>query len=81
MFSVFGPPICPAVHGAAVLVRIEHRHRPVVNLAVWQCLLESLDAFVGDFRVSEAQRFEVRQAFQVDQPGVGYLRVGEAQRS
>lgn len=37
----------------------------VVNLAVRQCLLEFLDAFVGDLSVSEAQPFEAGQTFEV----------------
>ena len=34
------------------------RQRLVVNLAVWQCLLELLHAFVGVLGVAERQAFE-----------------------
>ena len=49
----------------------------VVNLAVWQCLLKLLDAFVGDLWAPELQVFEVRQTFQILQSSVGDLRVAE----
>lgn len=46
------------------------RQRLVANLAVRQCLLEILDAFVGDLGAAEVQRSEVGQSFQVLQASV-----------
>ena len=43
----------------------------VDNLAVRQCLLEFLYAFVGDLSIVEAELFELGQSFQVLQAGVG----------
>jgi len=49
----------------------------VHNSAVWQCPLELLDTFVGNFGSDEVQETEVRQSFQVFQPGIGDLGSGE----
>ena len=48
-----------------------------VNLAVRQCLLELLYAFVGDLGVAEAQPFKLGQTFQVLQAGVGDLGIAK----
>ena len=52
---------------------IRSQQRLVANLALRQCLLELLDAFLGDLCAVEVKLFELCQAFQMYQPGSGDL--------
>ena len=49
------------------------------NLAVRQCLLELLDALLGDFGVGDVQLLELTQPLQIHQPSVRDFGVVEPQ--
>ena len=51
----------------------------MTNLAIWQCLLEFIHAFVGHLRFQEDEPPEIRKPFHPLQPGIGDLSVAEVQ--
>ena len=51
------------------------------NPAFRQCLFELIHADISDFGISEVQRLQPRQTFQVYESGIGHRAMVEVQRS
>jgi hypothetical protein len=54
-------------------------HLSSFNYAIRQCLLEPLDALVGDFRAAEPEPLELLQPSKINQPSVRDFGVGEVE--